>query len=78
MNKIATRAIKITLTAGALAAALAGCCWCKSDRCCGTCCDKGACCEKSCNGQKSHGMNASLSLGAGTDGVHAGAGSSMK
>jgi len=51
---------KMTLAAGALAAALAGCCW-GSDKCC-----KSECC-----GRKSSGMNTSMTVGLGTDGVHA-------
>ena len=83
MNKMMTTAIKVTLTVGALAAALAGCCWGKSGTCCCKCCDKEPCCEKSCcdtpdGGKKSHGMDASVTLGAGTGGVHAGVGGSMK
>jgi len=59
--------VKMTLAAGALAAVLAGCC-CSKDCCCtAKCCETEPCC-----GQKSSGMNTSMTVGLGTDGVHAG------
>jgi len=69
---------KMTLAAGAFAAALVGCCWSKD--CCGKkcCCERDACSQracctaKPCGEQKSHGMNTSMTVGLGTDGVHAG------
>jgi len=77
MNKIVTQAMKVTLAAGALAAALAGCCMFGSDKACckdrcGCACRETACCEKKCDGQKSHGVNTSMTVGVGTDGIHAG------
>ena len=77
MNKIITKSVKVALTAGALAAALTGCCMFGSDDCCGKkdCCCKEpckCCCEKKCCGKKTHGMNTSMTVGVGTDGIHAG------
>ena len=79
MNKIITKSVKVALTAGVLAAALTGCCMFGSDDCCGKkdCCCKEpckCCCEKKCCGKKTHGMNTSMTVGVGTDGIHAGAG----
>ena len=79
MNKIITRSVKVALTAGALAAALTGCCMFGSGDCCGKkdCCRKEPCkcsCERKCDGKKTHGMNTSMTVGVGTDGIHAGAG----
>ena len=78
-KKIITQSVKVALTAGALAAALTGCCMFGSDDCCGKkdCCCKEpckCCCEKKCCGKKTHGMNTSMTVGVGTDGIHAGAG----
>jgi len=76
MNKVIKRVAKIAAVGGALAAALTGCCMFGSDK---GCCDKscGSCCKTSCCGetgcgQKSHGVNASTSVGIGTDGVRVG------
>ena len=71
MNKIITQSVKVALTAGALAAALTGCCMFGSDDCCGKEPCK-CCCEKKCCGKKTHGMNTSMTVGVGTDGIHAG------
>ena len=76
-KKIITKSVKVALTAGALAAALTGCCMFGSDDCCGKkdCCCKEpckCCCEKKCCGKKTHGMNTSMTVGVGTDGIHAG------
>ena len=81
MNKTITKIIKLTATAAAVATALTGCCLfgngnkdccCNSSRdCCGTC-GKPPCecrCTPKCCGHKTHGMNASVTLGAGTDGI---------
>ena len=77
MNKIITQLVKVALTAGALAAALTGCCMFGSDDCCGKkdCCCKEpckCCCEKKCDGKKTGGVNTSMTVGVGTDGIHAG------
>ena len=77
MNKIITKSVKVALTTGALAAALTGCCMFGSGDCCGKkdCCCKEpckSCCEKKCDGKKTHGMNTSMTVGIGTDGVHMG------
>ena len=77
MNKIITKSVKVALTAGALAAALTGCCMFGSDDCCGKkdCCCKEpckCCYEKKCCGKKAHGINTSMTVGVGTDGIHAG------
>ena len=72
MNKIITKSVKVALTAGALAAALTGCCMFGSDDCCGK---KDCCCKEPCEcccGKKTHGMNTSMTVGVGTDGIHAG------
>ena len=72
MNKIITKSVKVALTAGALAAALTGCCMFGSDDCCGKkdCCCKEPC--KCCCGKKTRGINTSMTVGVGTDGIHAG------
>jgi len=72
--------MKKLIAVGALAVALTGCCMFGSKDCCRkSCCGKEKdcctteCCEtKSCCEQKSHGMNTSMTVGLGTDGVHAG------
>ena len=68
-KKIITQSVKVALTAGALAAALTGCCMFGSDDCCDK---KGCCCKEKCHGKKTHGMNTSMTVGVGTDGIHAG------
>ena len=74
-KKVIKNAVKVALTAGALAAALTGCCMFKSDRCCCTnpdaCCCADACCREKCHG-KTRGMNTSMTVGVGTDGVRMG------
>ena len=77
MNKIIIQSVKVALTAGALAAALTGCCMFGSDDCCGKkeCCCKESCtccCKEKCHGKKTRGMNTSMTVGVGTDGIHAG------
>ena len=49
MNKIITQSVKVALTAGALAAALTGCCMFGSKDCC---CGKNNCCKSECDGLK--------------------------
>ena len=76
-KKIITQSVKVALTAGALAAALTGCCLFGSKDCCDKkdCCCKEpckCCCEKKCCGKKTHGMNTSMTVGVGTDGIRAG------
>ena len=74
MNKIITKSVKVAVTAGALAAALTGCCMFGSDDCCG----KKDCCVKSeCDGMKKHGVNTSMTLGVGTDGIRVGSESNV-
>ena len=74
MNKIITKSVKVAVTAGALAAALTGCCMFGSDDCCG----KKDCCVKSeCDGMKKHGVNTSMTVGVGTDGIRIGSESNV-
>ena len=74
-KKIITQSVKVALTAGALAAALTGCCMFGSDDCCGKkdCCKDpcACCCKEKCCG-KTHGINTSMTVDVGTDGIHAG------
>ena len=76
MNKIITQSVKVGLTAGALAAALTGCCMFGSNDCCGKkdYCNEACkcCCEKKYCGKKTSGINTSMTVGVGTDGIHAG------
>ena len=75
MNKVINQTIKWGLAAGALTVALTGCCLTKSDKnCCGTCCQSSSecCTSKPCDGKKTSGMNTSMTLGIGTDGVSVG------
>ena len=82
-KKIITQSVKVALTAGALAAALTGCCLFGSkDCCCGKkdCCCKEpckCCCEKKCDGKKTHGINTSMTVGVGTDGIRVGSDSNV-
>ena len=81
-KKIITQSVKVALTAGALAAALTGCCMFGSDDCCGKkdCCCKEpckCCCEKKCCGKKTSGINTSMTVGVGTDGIHVGSDSNV-
>ena len=81
-KKIITQSVKVAFTAGALAAALTGCCMFGSDDCCGKkdCCCKEpckCCCEKKCCGKKTRGMNTSMTVGVGTGGIHAGGDASV-
>ena len=69
MNKIITKSVKVALTAGALAAALTGCCLFGSKDCCGK---KDCCCKDKCCGKKTSGINTSMTVGVGTDGIRAG------
>ena len=77
-KKVITQAVKVALTAGALTAALTGCCMFGSDKdCCGKCgaaccCAAKDCCKSECDGMKKHGVNTSMTLGIGTDGIRAG------
>ena len=82
MNKIITKSVKVAVTPGALAVALTGCCMFGSDDCCGKkdCCCKEpckCCCEKACCGKKTSGVNTSLTVGVGTDGVRVGSDSNV-
>ena len=67
MNKIITKSVKVAVSAGALAAALTGCCMFGSDDCCG----KEKCCFKKT------GVNTSMTVGVGTDGVRVGSDSNV-
>ena len=67
MNKIITKSVKIALTAGALAAALTGCCMFGSKDCC---------CKEKCCGKKT-GVNTSMTVGIGTDGIRVGSDSNV-
>ena len=82
MNKIITKSVKVAVTAGALAAALTGCCMFGSDKecCCpakGCCCPVKECCKSECDGMKKHGINTSMTLGVGTDGISIGSDSNV-
>ena len=76
-KKIITQSVKVALTAGALAAALTGCCMFGSDDCCDKrdCCCKEPC--KCCCGKKTSGVNTSMTLGVGTDGIRIGSDSNV-
>ena len=83
MNKIITKSVKVALTAGALAAALTGCCLFGSKDCCSGKKDCGykepckCCCEKKCDGKKTNGVNTSMTVGVGTDGIRVGSDSNV-
>ena len=68
MNKIITKSVKVAVTAGALAVALTGCCMFGSKDCC---------CKKECCGKKTSGVNTSMTVGVGTDGVRVGSDSNV-
>lgn len=76
MNKLIVQTVKYGLVAVAAAVALTGCCLTGSDKnCCGACCKSTSeCCStpKPCDGKKTSGMNTSMTLGIGTDGVSVG------
>ena len=81
MNKIITKSVKVAVTAGALAAALTGCCMFGSNDCCGKkdCCKDpcACCCKEKCCGKKTSGVNTSMTVGVGTDGIHVGSDSNV-
>ena len=82
MNKIITKSVKVAVVAGTLAATLTGCCMFGSDDCCGKkdCCCKdpcACCCKKECCGKKTSGVNTSMTVGVGTDGVRVGSDSNV-
>ena len=88
MNKIITQSVKVAVTASALAAALTGCCLFGSgEACCGkpdcccknpcACCCKDACGKECCHGRKTSGVNTSVTLGVGTDGIRVGSDSNI-
>ena len=77
MNKIIMKSAKLVLMSGALVAALTGCCMFGSKNCCDkkACCGKEACaccCKEQCGDKKTSGVNTSMTLGVGTDGLHMG------
>ena len=87
MNKnIIITTTKVGLVGGMLAAALTGCCLLgsKNDGCKKCCCGDGncgktsCCCKggdrqaKPCGGRKTSGVNTSMTLGIGTDGISVG------
>ena len=73
-KKIITKSVKVAVTAGALAAALTGCCMFGSGDCCCKkgCCKTACCCKEKCHGKKTGGVNTSMTVGVGTDGVRMG------
>ena len=73
MNKIITESVKVAVAAGALAVALTGCCMFGSK----DCCCKDPCCKKACCGKKPSGVNTSMTVGVGTDGVRVGSDSNV-
>ena len=68
MNKIITKSVKVAVVAGTLAATLTGCCMFGSDDCC---------CKKACCGKKTSGVNTSMTVGVGTDGIRVGSDSNV-
>ena len=81
-KKIITQSVKVALTAGALAAALTGCCLFGSKDCCDKkdcrCKDPCACCcKEKCCGKKTSGVNTSMTVGVGTDGIRVGSDSNV-
>ena len=76
MNKIITKSVKVAVVAGALAATLTGCCMFGSDDCCGKEPCK-CCCEKKCCGKKTSGINTSMTVGVGPDGIRVGSDSNV-
>ena len=76
MNKIITKSVKVAVVAGALTATLTGCCMFGSDDCCGKEPCK-CCCEKKCCEKKTSGVNTSMTLGVGTDGIRIGSDSNV-
>ena len=81
-KKIITKSVKVAVTAGALAAALTGCCLFGSKDCCGKkdCCCKdpcACCCKDKCCGKKTSGINTSMTVGVGTDGSRVGTDSNV-
>ena len=68
MNKIITKSVKVAVVAGTLAATLTGCCMFGSNDCC---------CKKACCGKKTSGVNTSMTVGVGTDGVRVGSDSNV-
>ena len=81
-KKIITKSVKVAVTAGALAAALTGCCLFGSKDCCGKkdCCCKdpcACCCKDKCCGRKTSGINTSMTVGVGTDGIRVGSDSNV-
>ena len=82
-KKIITKSVKVAVTAGALATALTGCCLFGSKDCCDKkcctpcCCAAKECCKSECGGLKKHGVNTSMTLGVGTDGIRVGSDSNV-
>lgn len=92
-KKIITQSAKVALAAGALATVLTGCCLWGSKDCCDrkACCAKPACCcgkadcrcqGSDCRGKpgdcrKTSGVNTSMTLGIGTDGIKVGSDSNL-
>ena len=88
MNKIITKSVKVAATAGALSAALTGCCLFGPKDCCSgkddcrckepsKCCCAKERCKSECDGMKKHGVNTSMTLGIGTDGIRVGSDSNV-
>ena len=82
MNKIITNTVKVAVTAGAVAAALTGCCLfgskdCCKDPCCKCSCCAEKCCTEKCCGKKTSGINTSMTVGIGTDGIYVGSDSNV-
>ena len=81
MNKIITKSVKVAVTAGALAVALTGCCLFGSKDCCDKkdCCKNpsACCCKEKCCGKKTSGVNTSMTVGVGTDGIRVGSDSNV-
>ena len=75
-KKIITKSVKVVLMAGALAVVLTGCCLFGSKDCCGKkdCCRKDPC---ACCCKKTSGINTSMTVGVGTDGIRVGSDSNV-
>lgn len=76
MNKLITLT-KIGLIGSLAAAALTGCSLFGNDRCCDKPCRDAACCQKACPERKTSGVNTSMTLGVGTDGISVGSESNV-
>lgn len=75
MNKLITFT-KVALVVSLLASSLTGCCLFGNDGCCKKDCEKTCCCTPG-SGKKTSGINTSMTLGVGTDGLSVGSESNI-